>query len=85
MAMKRSIFSVLTIALLIAGESAYADRPATQPVSTSTAPKSDIAVQVNGVTKPSAAPKTNMDASAESEVTPAAALRLMVLRWLVTR
>ena len=83
--MKRSLAYLLMVAFLIVGVSACAPKPAAQFAPTSDAPKTDIAVQADRVTKPAGASTTNAEASTKSEVTSADALKVIMLQWLVAR
>ena len=82
--MKRSFFSVWVVASLVVSVYAYARDPAAQATRPATTPKVGV-VPSNGLAKSAPAPKVDEDTKPSEEVAPAAAVRLMVLRWLVTR
>jgi hypothetical protein len=83
--MKRLLLSLSIAVLLNLGLSACSPKPTVQFTPASAVPKTEYVIQADGVAKLSAAPTTHADTTAESDVTPADALKLILLQWLVAR
>ena len=83
--MKRAFLSLLMVAFLIWGVSGCAPRPATYVPPTVEAPRTDIAVQAGQTATPADPPMNDVAAAVEGELTPAEALKLMLLHLLVAR
>ena len=83
--MKRLLLSFSIAVLLIPGLSACSPKPPVQYAPASTAPRTDMVIQTDRVAKLSATAVADAGTPAEGNVTPADALKLILLQWLVDR
>ena len=85
--MKRSLLAPLLAAFVVVAVSACAPRPATHISPAADAARAEIVVQRDELMEPADAPKEkNNEATKEgAELTPAEALKLMLLQLLVAR
>jgi hypothetical protein len=83
--MKRSLLSVLMVAFLIVSVSGCAPKPVALDAPAKEVREAEFTLKIDEAPRPADAQMTNVAAAAEGKLTPAEALKLMLVQLLVAR